>query len=391
MPLPVLAHGFGGAGDLPVPFPLLLYGSGAVVLGTAALLSHRRTAATAKPEPPALATLERSSAVRRLAALLGLLLWGLALLPAALGADDPRRNPLPLLAYDVFWVVLLPLSFVVGPLWRLLNPLRALSAGLARVAGDPGELGAAPLPGRWGLWPAAVVLLAVAGVVATAGQRPFVLAGLFTGYMLVQAGAAAVYGRDWYARGDGFEVASSLAGALSPLGRSPGGQLVLRSPVAAVPAEPSLPGLTAVTAVLVGRHLGDAFSGIGGARQLAQFQAAWLLPAAALLVGTGLAYAIAAWSTRGGMFAPALVPVALGYQAAHDVAVFGVQLGVPGVLLAVARLVVFVGGHLLAVEGGHDLAVARCGPTSASAARTPLMAALTISTVGGVALLFGGD
>lgn len=52
------------------------------------------------------------------------------------------------------------------------------------------------------------------------------------------------FGEEWFARGDGFEVYSTLVARLSPWGRRDDGRLVVRSPLAnanATPAEPGLP------------------------------------------------------------------------------------------------------------------------------------------------------
>lgn len=56
----------------------------------------------------------------------------------------------PELASQVLWVGLVPASLVLGPVWRSLNPLRALSAGLARLGGDPGYELARDYPARLG-------------------------------------------------------------------------------------------------------------------------------------------------------------------------------------------------------------------------------------------------
>ena len=52
------------------------------------------------------------------------------------------------------------LSVLVGPVWRLVNPIRALHRLLSWALGTAPEDGLAPYPRRLGYWPAAGVLLA---------------------------------------------------------------------------------------------------------------------------------------------------------------------------------------------------------------------------------------
>jgi hypothetical protein len=162
-----LAHGLGGRSDLPVPIWLAQYGA----------------------------------AVARA---LGLALAAVTVAAAALGPDDPVANPAPTWLYVWFWVGLVPASLAFGPVWRLLNPLRTLSAALERLRGR--GAGEAREPPAW------------------------------LGYGLVHLGASMVYGQAWFARGDGFEVYSTLLASLCPFGRRDDGRLVVRNPLAGLAA-----------------------------------------------------------------------------------------------------------------------------------------------------------
>ena len=82
-----------------------------------------------------------------------LTVWTLAAL--VLGPDS-ARNPVPHVVYVWLWVGLAFSSMLLGPVWRVINPLRALHAGLLRLARVSPDLAA--LPYRWGLWPAALGL-----------------------------------------------------------------------------------------------------------------------------------------------------------------------------------------------------------------------------------------
>src|SRR5215207_7557112 len=89
---------------------------------------------------------------------LGLVLAVVTVGVAALGPNNSAINPAPTWVYVWFWVGLVPASLLLGPIWRLLNPLRTLSAGLVRLSGDPDEAGTRSLPARLGYWPAAIGL-----------------------------------------------------------------------------------------------------------------------------------------------------------------------------------------------------------------------------------------
>jgi hypothetical protein len=53
-----------------------------------------------------------------------------------------------------------PASLLLGPVWRLLNPLRTVSAVIARLTGDHVDEEARGAPARFGYWPAAAGLAA---------------------------------------------------------------------------------------------------------------------------------------------------------------------------------------------------------------------------------------
>ena len=134
--------------------------------------------------------------------------------------------------YVWFWVGLVPASLLLGPVWRLLNPLRTISAGLAWLAGDPGQAHARPLPPSLGYWPAAISLVVFAWLELVYPYRdePYTLLVFILLYAWAQLVAAFRYGQAWYARGDGFEVYSTLVASLCPIGRRTDGRLDCATP-----------------------------------------------------------------------------------------------------------------------------------------------------------------
>ena len=250
------------------------------------------------------------------------------------------------------WLGVVLLSVLFGPVWRQLNPIRTLHAGLTRAAGLDPAVGLRRLPSRIGWWPAAVGLLGFAWLeLVTPDPASLVTLRIAIAlYAAVQLFAGLLYGSRWYDRGDAFEAWSRLFGRLSPLGRRADGVLVLRSPLAGPDALGPAPGLTAVVAVMLSVTVFDAIAGSLTYVSWVQSSAVPRMPAGTvgLLLTAGLVYAVfAAAATLAGRFglaaaepgrqtgpagarlvqafAPSLIPVALGYVVAHYYSLFALE------------------------------------------------------------------
>ena len=158
----VLAHGVGTRTDLPIPVGLALFGAGAAILLTfAVLLTFWRRprlggAESGRPLPTGVQRVLDGTAVRRGLQAVALGLAVLVVVVAFAGPDDTPHNIAPWAFYVTFWVGLVPASLLLGPVWRVVNPLRLLHRGL-RLA-----LPRAPWAKRvesLGLWPAAGFLV----------------------------------------------------------------------------------------------------------------------------------------------------------------------------------------------------------------------------------------
>jgi hypothetical protein len=158
----LLAHGLGGRSDLPVPLWLAQYGAAAALLVSFTVLGvfwrtprlEGAAARDGRPLPDWVQRFADARATRVGLRVLGLLLALVTVAVAALGPNNSGANPAPTWLYVWFWVGLVPASLLLGPIWRLLNPLRTISAGLSRLAGDPDQRHARLLPPRLGYWPA---------------------------------------------------------------------------------------------------------------------------------------------------------------------------------------------------------------------------------------------
>ncbi|HEY0639136.1 MAG TPA: hypothetical protein VGD67_15910, partial [Pseudonocardiaceae bacterium] len=137
----LLAHGIGGRSDLPIPLWLAMYaGAMAVVISFFAVVAfwprpRLHPDAPGRALPDGLTRAADATGTRVALRLLGVVLGAVFLGAAWFGPDDSSVNPAPTWFYVWFWVGLVPASLLLGPVWRLLNPLRAVVAVLLAPRG----------------------------------------------------------------------------------------------------------------------------------------------------------------------------------------------------------------------------------------------------------------
>ncbi|HEY9374173.1 hypothetical protein [Streptomyces sp.] len=417
-----LAHGVGSQHDLPIS-PFYAYAGAFAALFVSFLAlgllwsdSRFRGDRSGRPLPGALQRLADARATRTALRALGAAGLLAVLLSLLLGPDAPEDNPAPGAVYVLLWVGLVPASLLLGPVGRLLSPLRALHSLLPPRRRPPRVL-----PARLGIRPAAVGLFVFAWLelVAPDPSSTTVLLVFLAAHTAVHFLGAARYGPDWFARADPFEVYSDLLSRLSPLGRRADGRLVLRNPLHGLDSTPPAPGLVATVCVLLGSTAYDGFSDsprwitavqtsplgrtptatLGLLAAVALVAALYCLCAGALrLMNRSLAHPLTA-------FAHSLLPIALGYLVAHYFSLFVtegprtviVALGTdnasapapplaPGGLAAL-QVTAIVTGHVLGVVAAHDRAVRLFPPARAVAGQLPLFALMIAYTLGGIGLL----
>lgn len=411
----LLAHGVGGRQDLPIPFGYALTGALlALVVSFAALAWLWRTPRLGLDlDRPVASWGQRvlgSTAWRwgwRLAGLLAA-----ALLVAGFLRPDTVDNPVPGTVYVLFWVGLLFVSLLFGPVWRGLNPLRAL-----------------PLPGRWtlsptvGLWPAAIGLLAFVWLELVAPHRVGlpVIGTWLAAYVLVMLAGAAVYGPVWFDHADPFETYSALAGRLAPIARRDDGTYVWRHPFDGLATLPARPGLVAFVMVLLGSTMYDSVSNApfwvrvlqSGTAPAALIGTAGLLAviglvAACYLGATALAARLGGRSAvrTAAELAHSIVPIAVGYLVAHYFTLFVLEgqrtvalwfgadswtvraLGTTPQGTALLQVTVIVLGHVFGTVFAHDRALRLFDRRAAVLGQIPLLALMVVYTVAGLLLLF---
>ncbi|MBV8992507.1 MAG: hypothetical protein JO287_02120 [Pseudonocardiales bacterium] len=431
-----LAHGVATREDLPVSATLAVVGAGLVLVITFVVLAMlwRRPQFSGGnagwPLPAGMQEILDAPALR--IALQGLTLAAVLLICVVGLAGPPvtERNMAPWVFYIIFWVGLVPASLLLGPIWRVLNPLRFVHRVLAATLRlDPAQ-GVVALPDWVGYWPAALSLAVFAWfeLVYPNGSEPAVVAGFVLGYVAVHTVVALLVGRRWFERGDGFEVYSALLGAMAPLGRRTDGRLALRNPFEGLDAIQPAPGLVGVVVTLVGA---TAYDGLSHTSWWNWHVPPGMVAATLELMGTilliGLIYLLGTWILVGSdeqpggghnvaAFAHAIVPIAAGYAVAHYFSALFFESQQAFILasdpfgrgwnlfstahgaidytvvavrtIALVQIGAIVTGHLMAAVSAHERAVQLFPPRIARSVQYPLLAAMVGLTTGAVGLVF---
>ncbi|MFG1914599.1 hypothetical protein [Micromonospora sp. NPDC048898] len=443
-PATLLAHGVGGRQDLPITLPQLVVAAALTLVVTFLALGLLwreprldRDATGGHPVPRRLALLVDAPTFRWTLRGLGLLatVWFCL---GLLGGPDTADNPSAGALYVLLWVGLAPLSLLLGPVWRALNPLRTVHLLVALAARRDPERGLRELPAGVGLWPGAATLFGFVWLELVAPERatlPVITAWL-AAYASVMLIGAALFGAGWFDRADPFEVYSTLVGQLAPIGRAADGVLVWRNPLDGIAGLRPRPGLVAVVIVLLGSTMYDSLSNAPGWLRFGQENG--LHPAVTgsgglvmVIAAVAVAYllATAAAARIGGAdpadaravpgeIAHSIVPIAVGYVVAHyysllilegqrTVALLSDPLGTGANWLGTAdwephtglvtpsgvaslQITVIVLGHLVGTLLAHDRALYLFPRARAVAGQLPLLALMVAYTVAGLLLLYAG-
>ena len=437
----VLAHGIGGAKDLPIPAEYAIAGAGAalavsfIVLALAWRTPRFDGRNGGRPAPRQLAAVADSPAFAWTLRLLGLAFF-LYVGWAAVAGPDLLVNPTFGVFYVLLWVGIVPASLAFGPFYRAVNPVRTIHLLFSKATGGDPEDGLVELP-RWvGYWPAALGLFAFVWFELVYPSSTYLgPVRLWVAiYVAVGVLGGAVFGSRWIAQTDPFEVYSTLVGRLSFFGRrEDDGALVLRSPLNNLDGVRAAPGLVGVVAVLFGSTAFDSFKDSSAWLQYSQSSPvdSTLLNTVALLAFCAVvagSFALATMATGVGdgverralpnLFAHSVVPIIVGYIVAHYLSYF-VEVGQQTLVLlsdplargddflgtgdwqtsywlsshptflSVSKVVAVVTGHVLGVIAAHDRAVKLLPPRHQLTGQLPLLFVMVFYTVSGLFLLFG--
>jgi hypothetical protein len=328
----VLAHGLGGSTDLPIPYAYALIGAAwalTFTFGVVALAWRRPRFDPDKPGRPLprWVTTVTDAPVMRWAVAMSALLFSVWVAVAAFLGPQDAKNPLPGVFYVLLWVGLVALSLAIGPVWRVISPVRTVHRLLGRRSLR------LHYPDSWGYWPAVVGLFAFVWL-ELASPDPGSLGAIriwLLVYLAVILAGALCCGERWCARADPFEVYSVVVSRLSPLRRSrESGLIAVGNPFDHLPSLPVRPGTVTVLAVLLGSTAFDSFSATPAWRNFVDAHTgsavtATLLRTAGLLVFAGVVattFWLAAGTTGGvdrqgrralpGLMAHSLIPIVIG-------------------------------------------------------------------------------
>jgi hypothetical protein len=262
----LIAHGIVGRADLPLP--VALFGAAAAAVLVVSFLALAAGWSRPRLERVRERPLMRIPlAVEIVLGAVGVAAFAVTAYAGLAGTDVQRDNLAPTAVYVGFWVGVPFASLLLGDVFRLLSPWRALGRvtgwAAARLGGDamPEPL---PYPARLGHWPAAAGILAFAicELCWARASDPGPLAVLMLVYLVIQLVGMSLYGVEpWTRNADAFGVWFGLLARLAPLGRGAGGRLVLRPPVASAA---SLTAVTGTTALLL---VGIGSTGFDGAKE----------------------------------------------------------------------------------------------------------------------------
>ncbi|MFE6858224.1 hypothetical protein [Nocardia sp. NPDC057668] len=437
----VLAHGIGGAADLPIPLSYALVGAAWALTFSFAILIFAWKQPRLDPRSPGLLLPAGLRAVidaprlRDALAALGVVATVVVTAIALFGSPDPARNPAPGVLYIFLWVGVMAASLLLGPVWKILSPARAIHRLIRRS-----DTGTGPLAYRegWGHWPAAASLFSFVWL-ELAYPDPGAVAAVtiwFLGYLATTTLGLFLFGSVWAERADPIEVYSSLLGRLIPLGRRDTGEPVLRSPLANLAGTPARAGSVAVAATLLGSTAFDSFSMFPSWRSLlvkaeehSQLRATGLATLGLLgfIAVVGGAFWLAARATGGlspaaraklpNRLAHSLTPIIAGYLIAHYLT-FLVEKGQTTIilfadpfdrgwnlagladrdtayllstnpaLLGTIKVMAVLTGHILGVTAAHDRCLRLLPPAHRLTGQLALMLTMVGFTFAGLYLLF---
>jgi hypothetical protein len=341
------AHGVGERYDLPVPLAYYVAGAGLVVLLTFAVAAAFPAGAF-RAAGGAGRSWRLPAAIPAAAGWLAIGLLALVVAAGVAGDPHPGRNFAPTFLWIVWWCGYSLVAALAVDLWPAANPWRA-AFDLARAGRRP----AAAYPGRWGAWPAVAQLLLFAWfeTVSPWAADPRAIAAAALAYTLVAWAGMARYGADaWLERGDPFALVFRILGRFAPFylvrPATGGWRLGLRWPGAGLleaGGPPPDASTVAFVMAMLATVLFDGFLGTALWRSWDRLVSSFLprgadregyIAATLGLLGIWLAFLLAyratAWLMRfaagdrpaapglAGAFCLTLVPIAIGYNLAHN-------------------------------------------------------------------------
>jgi hypothetical protein len=444
----LFAHGIVGRADLPIPVSLFAVAAAAVLVISFVALA----AGWSRPRLdryPRRALFRIPLAVEALLGAAGVFVFGVAIYAGLAGQDSQSDNFAPTAVYVGFWIGVPFASLLLGNVFRLVSPWRAIGRATGWVVGKatrgtpPEPL---PYPRRLGWWPAVAGILGfiVCELCWAAAKDPGPLAIIMLVYLAIQLVGMSLYGVEaWTRRGDAFGVWWGMLARLAPVGRRGDGRIVLRPPVAAATGLSVGAGTTALllcgigSTAFDGAREGPLFNGMVGDIQDA-FTSIGTSKGTGLELGliAGLLVSIAAvtaiWSVAvlgmprrelrlshlqlGRRFVHTLIPIAAAYLVAHYFSLLayngqslwhlasdplgdgsdlfgGAQSGIDYSIVSATQIwyvqvAALVIGHVSGLVLAHDRALSTYGnPRAAAGSQVTMLVVMVMFTILGLWLL----
>ncbi|MEB8389139.1 hypothetical protein OO012_18070 [Rhodobacteraceae bacterium KMM 6894] len=344
---PALAHASNQGFVLLLPTDIYIAAGVACVVMTVLLLVILPEGVVNWLSRPIVLSLRRARVRHWVSALCALLLIGIILIGYS-GPRDPMKNPLPLTIWVVWWIGLVTVQGIVGDLWKWINPWTGPAQFLGAVTGRGPLL---RYPRALGYAPAIVGLVGFAGFLMAdpAPSDPPRLAMIVGGYWLAMLGGVVLFGPRWLLRAEAVTVLMRSYARMSILGRV-GGHIAIGFPGWQVLkcGGARRTGLAVFMLLLLGSGsfdgLNETFWWFGQlglnplefAGRSTVVSQNWVGLVAANLaliavffvstwVGLRLAHSDISLGRAVRAFAPAVLPIALGYHIAHYLTSFLVE------------------------------------------------------------------
>lgn len=227
------AHALIGKQDLPLPEWLFIYGALLILVVSfvGLLLGWRDTKLEGRSSHP-LETATKifiNKPMEILAGLIGVGLLVLVVWTGLTGDVAPDRNFAITFVFVTFWIGLVLLSVLFGPVFRALSPWRAIgrvvSAGYSKLAGRPAPT-PFTYPEKLGRWPAVAGLVGFLFLELVWGQSGFTVAGITPRDVAIASVVYSVWTfigmtlfgvEKWVEKGETFSVYFGMFASLSPL------------------------------------------------------------------------------------------------------------------------------------------------------------------------------
>lgn len=230
-PAAAYAHGFGPRYDLPVPLSLFVLAAGlAVGLSFVIIAVFLRSGRAAADYPrfnllgTRVGRMVASSPVLWALRLFGLIALLAVIIAGYAGTRTPSDNLAPTAVWVLWWVGIAYASALVGNVWALINPWKALYELVERAYQliEPGVRLSMNMryPASWSKWPAVggFVIFAWLETSYANSSSPEALATLASLYTLVTLAGMFVFGKNtWLENGETFHFVFGLLARFSPI------------------------------------------------------------------------------------------------------------------------------------------------------------------------------